>query len=78
MKNEELFAVLLPRFSQHQQRTILRVKDNKLSTWLTIVPLAKNHFDLSAQEFWDGLALRYKKVLSPPPSAVTDVVLLSA
>ena len=27
----------------------------------------KEHFDLSAQEFQDGLALRYKKVLSPLP-----------
>ena len=41
VKNEELFAVLFPVFFQHQQRTILRVNDNKISPWLTVVSLAK-------------------------------------
>lgn len=43
------------------------MKDNKLSTWLTVLPLEKNQFDLSAKKFHDGLVLSYKKSLLHPP-----------
>ena len=45
-----------------------RAKDEKISSWLTVVPVAKHHFDLSAQEFRDSLALRYRKPLQTIPS----------
>ena len=32
-----------------------------------MLPLAKSHFDLSAQEFWDALAIRYRRPLSGIP-----------
>ena len=51
-----------------QQRAILRAKDSNISSWLSVLPLARNQFDLSAQEFRDGLALRYKKPLLSLPS----------
>ena len=51
-----------------QQRVILRAKDGKYSSWLSVLPLARSQFDLSAQEFRDGLALRYKKPLLSLPS----------
>ena len=35
--------------------------------WLTVLPLARHHFDLSAQEFRDALAIRYKKPLVCAP-----------
>ena len=46
-----------------QQRAILRAKDGNISSWLSVLPLARSQFDLSAQEFRDDLALRYKKPL---------------
>ena len=39
-----------------------------MSLWLTVSPLAKHHFDLSATEFCDALVLRYKKPLLGVPS----------
>ena len=36
---------------------------NHLSSWLTVLPVGQNHFDLTAQEFSDALALRYRKLL---------------
>ena len=51
------------KLTSSQQRAILRAKDEKISSWLNIIPVAKHHFDLSAQEFRDALALRYKKPL---------------
>ena len=57
--------------SQHsdmQQRAVIRAKDEKMSPWLNVIPAAKHHFDLSAQEFRDVLAIRYKKPLLDVPS----------
>ena len=64
--NEEKYAITLPKFGLHQQRAIQRAKDNKISSWLTVIPVEKSHFDLSAREFRDGLALRYKRPLCLP------------
>ena len=46
---------------------ILQAKDSNISSWLSVLPLARSQFDLSAQEFTDGLALRYKKLLLSVP-----------
>ena len=43
--------------------TALRTRNGKVSTWLTVLLLARSQFDLSAQEFWDAKAIRYKKPL---------------
>ena len=55
---DEKFGQLLPLFSKQQ-----RAKDGNISSWLSVLSLARNQFDLSAQEFRDGLALRYRKRL---------------
>ena len=40
-----------------------------MSSWLTVVPISKEHFDLSAFEFRDGLSLRYaKQLIELPPT----------
>ena len=57
------FDSVIEKFDTLQQRAIMRARTAKISTWLTVLPLAKSHFDLSAQEFRDGLAIRYKKPL---------------
>ena len=63
----EQFDELLPLFDSSHQRAILRAKDHNISSWLSVLPLARSQFDLSAQEFRDGLALRYKKPLLALP-----------
>ena len=62
------FDRLLPSFDPSQQHTILRASEQHISYWLFVMPLEKSRFDLSAQEFRDGLALRYRKpLLCLPP-----------
>ena len=62
------FDRLLPSFDSSQQRTILRAREQHISSWLSVMPVEKSQFDLSAQEFRDGLALRYRKpLLCLPP-----------
>ena len=41
---------------------------NDLSGWLTVLPMSQDHFDLTAQEFHDALALGYRKSLLNVPS----------
>ena len=38
-----------------------------LACWLSVVPLKSHHFNLSSQEFWDALTLRYQKPLLSLP-----------
>ena len=54
--NDE-FCQLLPLFDSLQQWAILQAKDGNISSWLSVLPLARSHFDFSAKEFRDGLAL---------------------
>ena len=61
------FDALLGSFDSVHQRAILRAKNEKISGCLTVLPLAKSHFDLSPQEFWDALAIRYRKPLRSTP-----------
>ena len=44
------------------QRAINCAKDNNLSVWLTVLPVAANNFDVTAQEFHDGFAVHYRKL----------------
>ena len=60
---DEEFSQLLPLFDSKQQRAISRAQDGNISAWLSVLPLARSQFDLSAQEFRDGLALHYRKPL---------------
>ena len=68
---DEEFGQLLPLFDSKQQRAISRAKDGNISSWLSVLPLARSQFDLSAQEFRDGLDLHYRIPLLSFP-AVCD------
>ena len=57
----EKFNALLPQLDPLQQRAVLRAKEFNLSGWLSVIPLERDQFDLSPQEFCDALALRYRK-----------------
>ena len=60
---DETFNNNIQELSCLQRRAIQRARDTKISSWLNVLPVAKHHFDLSASEFRDALALRYKKPL---------------
>ena len=64
----EEFDQLLTLIDPMQQWAILRAKDSNISSLLSVLPLASSQFDLSAQEFRDGLALHYKKPMLSLPS----------
>ena len=59
----DLFSVVLSGFDSIHQRVLQRARDNSLGVWLSVTPVESNHFDLSAQEFCDTLAIRYHKPL---------------
>ena len=65
---EGLFSDTISSLSDGQQRAIVRAKDGKISSWLNVLPMSKHHFDLSAQEFRDALAIRYRKPLLGIPA----------
>ena len=52
----------------------MHAKDSKISSWLNVLPLSRHGFDLSAQEFRDALAIRYKKLIWACLLPVMDVV----
>ena len=52
-----------------QKRVLDRVLEGKMSGWLSVLPIAQDGFDLSAQQFRDQLALRYGKIPLNLPSA---------
>ena len=50
------------------RRAIKRAVEGKTSSWLTALPLAHHHFDLSATEFRDALTMRYNRPLLNMPA----------
>ena len=65
---ENLYNKVLSEVSPNCKRSITRTRDC-LSSWLNVMPIAKDNFDLSAVEFRDGLCLRYRKpMLQLPPN----------
>ena len=50
-----------PFFDAKKKRAFRRSVDGKTSAWLAVLPLCKHHFDLSATEFRDALAMRYQR-----------------
>ena len=57
----ERFNVVLPQLDPLQRHAVLRAKESHLSGWLSVLPLERDQFDLSPQEFRDALALCYMK-----------------
>ena len=52
---------IINSFPLSQKRVLHRVLQGKMSGWLSVLPIAQDGFDLSAQQFRDQLALRYGK-----------------
>ena len=65
---EEKFVSIVTHLNSEQRRSLQRVKDAKMSSWLNVLPVVRHNFDLSAVEFRDALAIRYRKPLLNIPS----------
>ena len=65
---QSALSALLSSVSASARRAIERAVDFGVSGWLTVLPLAQYHFDLSPQQFRDALSLRYNwsLMLMPP------------
>ena len=65
---QSALSALLSSVSASARRAIERAVDFGVSGWLTVLPLAQYHFDLSPQQFHDALSLRYNRslILMPP------------
>ena len=65
----DLFSTISCKLDPPHLRALHRSRTNDLSCWLSVLPTEKDNFDLTAQEFRDALAIRYKKpLLNIPPS----------
>ena len=65
---QNLLNSVLQTFDNNKKRAIQRGIDGKTLAWLTVIPMAYHHFDLSATEFRDSLALRYHRPLLRLPA----------
>ena len=52
--NNDIFDTVIEQFDKYHQQAILRSKDT-LFSWLSALPIQKDHFDLTANEFRDAL-----------------------
>ena len=62
---QNLLNSVLQTFDNNKKRVI---QQGITSAWLTVIPMAYHHFDLSATEFRDSLALRYHRPLLQLPA----------
>ena len=57
------FNDIIGTFGLQQQRVIKRAKSEKLSSWLSVLPIKKHNFNLSPVKFRHGIAIKCKKHL---------------
>jgi hypothetical protein len=67
-KDDDTLAEIISTLSSTKQRSLQAIAKEKVSGWLTVLPLSHNHFDLSALEFRDALSMRYRRPLLNMPS----------
>ena len=66
--DEDKLTSVLATLDPNTRHAITRSAGSKSSSWLTVLPIALHHFDLSATEFRDSLALRYHRPLLKAPA----------
>ena len=66
---DEKLNSIMSRSGTILKRAVSRACQGHISAWLTVLPLQKSQFDLSAREFRDALAMRYKKPLLNIPTS---------
>ena len=66
--HKALFSEICLELDPLHRRAIERARTNNLSAWLSVMPIEKDNYDLTGQEFRDALAVRYRKpLLCVPP-----------
>ena len=63
-----MFDALSAELPPLQQRRLRRIVKGDASTWLSVLPLERDGYDLSATQFRDQLAIRYGREPSALPS----------
>ena len=53
---------LIDSFPEPRKRYLERKFEFQCSGWLSVIPVAGNHFDMSPNEFRDAIALRYGRI----------------
>ena len=66
--DEDKLATVLANLDTETRRAVSRSVGCKSSSWLTVLPISLHHFDLSAAEFRDSLAIRYHRPLIKAPA----------
>jgi len=66
--HDETLPMISLQLAPQQQRAVQVISRHKVSAWLTAPPVKRHHFDLSANEFRDALALRYRRPLCRTPT----------
>ena len=66
--DDQCLASVLPLLPDNTKRAVQRAVDYSTSHWLTVLPLASDHFDLSAVEYRDALCVRYALPFLSVPS----------
>ena len=54
-----MFSTISPKLDPPSLRALQRSRTNDLLCWLSVMPIEKDNFDLTAQEFRNALAIRY-------------------
>ena len=67
-RNQVKLEKAMENMDVKKQRTVRRAVDGKNSNWLSVMPIARHQFDLSAAEFRDALAIRYSRPLLRMPA----------
>lgn len=62
------FDETVSKFNENRKRTIERIPKGKCSSWLTVLPISRNHFDLSSYQFRDALSIRYGRSIIGAPT----------
>ena len=66
--HEALFSEICLELDPLHRCAIERARANDLSAWLSVMPIEKDNYDLTGQEFRDALAVQYRKpLLCVPP-----------
>ena len=47
-----IMIIIIRILEYNSEINVMRAVEGKTSHWLSVMPIAKQHFDLSAVEFW--------------------------
>ena len=56
---KNILLTLEESFTRNQKRLNETNREKRVSNWLLVLPMVENGFDLTKQQFWDSITLRY-------------------